>query len=57
MISRQKNRKILVEMQDENIEIKSLPSVFRSLVGISVYLQRSRQKGEFLWTFLNIRDN
>jgi len=41
MNPRMENRKIFVQTRDENIEIEFLPTVFGSLVGTSVCLQRA----------------
>jgi hypothetical protein len=61
MISGTEHLKIFVQMPDENIEIKPVPSVFRSFIGLSVRLQRARQKDGFILVvdlvFFNIRDN
>jgi hypothetical protein len=43
MISGMEHQKIFVQMEDENIEIESLPSVFRSFLGPSVVLQKDKQ--------------
>jgi hypothetical protein len=43
MITGTEHQKIFFQMQDENIEIESLPSVFRSFLGPSVVLQKDEQ--------------
>jgi hypothetical protein len=43
MISGTEHQKIFVQMQDENMEIEWVPSVFRSFLGPSVVLQKDEQ--------------
>ena len=47
MMSRTEHRKIVVQTRHENTKIESLPSAFRSSLGLFIRLRETRQKRTF----------